>query len=135
MAKYKKIDPVDLETKNKSIGILLPITYNNSNAFNQSYTTIDQIKTNIKDLLLTEKGERIMLPTYGLNLKHRLFEVIRQGNQIDLEQEIRDTIIKWMPYVTIDNINISTKEHLIDIVIFFSYLSQEEDLQISLFIE
>jgi phage baseplate assembly protein W len=135
MAKYKKIDPIDLETKNKSIGILIPITNDNSNVLNQSYLTIDQIKANIKNLLLTEKGERIMLPTYGLNLKHKLFEVIQEGSQIDLQQEIRDTVNEWMPYVTIDNINITTKEHLIDIVILFSYLSQEEDLQISLLIE
>lgn len=133
--RYKKIHPADLNSNNKAIGIQVPITLDNSNVFNQTYLTIDQIKSNIKNLLLTEQGERIMLPTYGVKFKHKLFDNIKEGNQPDLEHEIRNAVSTWMPYVTIDDIQITVDGYQITIIIFFSYLSESTDLSIVLNLE
>ena len=51
------------------IGIKLNIASNTGKIFNISYDTYDQAVTNLKCLLYTNTGERIMHPDYGCNLK------------------------------------------------------------------
>ena len=86
-----------------AIGISLPIQMGNV-AFNQTFQTAEQAKSNIKNLLLTAKYERVMQPEFGSGLQELLF----QFNDDDLESKVEDTIIaavsKWLPYVTIEDI-------------------------------
>jgi phage baseplate assembly protein W len=88
-----------------AIGITLPIKIGNT-AFNQSFTTIEQTKSNIKNLLLTKKYERLMQPNLGSGMQELLFEM----NDEDLAQKIEDTINSsmetWLPFVTIEDISI-----------------------------
>jgi len=88
-----------------AIGITLPIQIGNT-AFNQSFTTIEQTKSNIKNLLLTKKYERLMQPNLGSGMQELLFEM----NDEDLAQKIEDTINSsmetWLPFVTIEDISI-----------------------------
>ena len=56
-----------------AIGISLPIQIGNT-AFNQTFTTNEQIKSNVKNLLLTKKGERVMQPNFGSGLQELLFD-------------------------------------------------------------
>ena len=79
---------IDTEEYNDyAIGITLPIQIGNV-AFNQSFTTAVQIESNIKNLLLTKKGERLMQPDFGCGLQELLFE----PNDSDLESRIEDII-------------------------------------------
>lgn len=104
----------DLEQFNDTaIGITLPLQITKT-AFNQSFKTIDQVKTNIKSLLLTKRKERVMQPLLGSGLNEILFE----QNDADLESRIEDTIIQsleiWLPYVVVDNIIIEQSNELKD---------------------
>ena len=56
-----------------AIGITLPIQIGNT-AFNQSFTTKQQVSSNIKNLLLTKKGERLLQPNFGSGLQELLFD-------------------------------------------------------------
>ena len=51
-----------------AIGITLPLQKGNGGYFAQSYQTSEQVKSNIKNLILTRKGERLMHPTFGTDL-------------------------------------------------------------------
>jgi phage baseplate assembly protein W len=104
----------DLEQFNDTaIGITLPLQITNT-AFNQSFKTIDQVRTNIKSLLLTKRKERVMQPLLGSGLNEILFE----QNDGDLESRIEDTIVEslenWLPYVVVDNIIIEQTDELKD---------------------
>lgn len=104
----------DLEQFNDTaIGITLPLQITNT-AFNQSFKTIEQIKTNIKSLLLTKRKERVMQPLLGSGLNELVFE----QNDEDLENKIEDTINQsledWLPYVVIDSIVINQSNELKD---------------------
>ena len=71
----------------KVLGLNYPIGYNIAdkitgtsvnknkvtNYFN-SHSSVELVKNNLRQLLLTEKGERIMLPDFGLSLRKFLFE-------------------------------------------------------------
>jgi len=88
-----------------AIGITLPIQIGNT-AFNQSFTTIEQTKSNIKNLLLTKKYERLMQPNLGSGMQELLFEM----NDDDLAEKIENTINSsmeaWLPFVSIEDISI-----------------------------
>ena len=47
------------------IGIVLPIRLSNNGFFKQSETLLEQTISNLKNLLLTVKGERVGQPTFG----------------------------------------------------------------------
>ena len=95
------------------VGITLPIQIGNT-AFNQSFSIADQAKSNIKNLLLTKKYERVMQPELGSGLQELLFEF----NDDDLSGSIEDTIVNalslWLPYVTVDSIIIEQTNELRD---------------------
>ena len=104
----------DTEKNNDyAIGITLPIQIGNT-AFNQSFTTIEQTKSNIKNLLLTKKYERLMQPNLGSGMQELLFEM----NDEDLAQKIEDTINSsietWLPFVVIEDISIEQTNELKD---------------------
>jgi len=96
-----------------AIGITLPVRITDT-AFAQSYTTLEQVKTNIKSLLLTKKYERVMQPQLGSGLQ----EVLFQFNDDNLASTIEDTIVEslaiWLPYVNIDDIIIEQTDYLKD---------------------
>ena len=56
-----RINPIDLNP-DIAIGIAVPLMQEVGAIFNLNYLTIDQAYSNAKNLLLTEKGERIMQP-------------------------------------------------------------------------
>ena len=67
-----QVNPLDLQ-KNIAIGVSLP--YNGpAGPFNSTYSTKDQVKSNLINLLLTVPGERIMNPDFGCRLREVLFE-------------------------------------------------------------
>jgi phage baseplate assembly protein W len=101
------------------IGVTIP--FNNPNGiFFQSYTNRVQVFSNVKNLLLTAKGERYELPDFGTELRFILFENITEEN--DFVERIRGEIISaittWIPYVTITkldvNLNLTEDGRVID---------------------
>jgi phage baseplate assembly protein W len=78
--------------------------------FPVSMTTEEQALTNLKNLLLTYPGERIMQPTFGVRIKDRVFEPNTPELTISLNKEIQDAINHWLPYIIIKVISIDNKQ-------------------------
>ena len=55
-------------------GITLPVKNGGTGFFEQAFTSREQAKSNLINLLLTERGERVMQPDFGTGLKSLLFE-------------------------------------------------------------
>lgn len=92
----------------KPIGITIP--FNNPNGiFYQSYTNRVQVYSNVKNLLLTAKGERYMQPEFGTELRYILFENISDERQfIDaIKGDIIEAITTWIPYVGITRLEVN----------------------------
>lgn len=101
-------DPRTQVTDAKPIGITLP--FNGTNGiFAVSYTNVDQVLSNLRNLLSTQKGERIMQPDFGTDLHYHLFEQIVDETAFKeaIIGEIRSSLEYWMPYVTIDDIDMN----------------------------
>jgi len=101
------------ESEDIALGVALPFGPGQSN-FKLNYTTLDQARTNIVNLLLTHKGERFMQPDFGTNLRRFLF----QPNTSNTGQQIRNEIISaikfWLPYVNLENISVDRSVENID---------------------
>lgn len=99
-------DPLQSPKDIKPIGVTLPFN-NPSGIFNVSYTNADQVLSNLRNLLLTHKGERIMQPDFGTDLHYYLFEQITDELTFKeaLLGEIRSALTTWMPYVTINEVD------------------------------
>jgi len=114
------------------IGIGLPLVDDGSTFFKINYTTSDQTKTNIRNLLLTSKGERIMFPTFGCDLRRSLFE----ENQLAIERiekSIKDALNKWLPEVSVKKIDVyqsNINDHLILIELFYTLPYDEQKTEI-----
>ena len=75
--------------------------------FNQSYSTEQQALSNLKNLLLTVKGERVMQPSFGTNLQRLIFEQSVDDLANEIETELQESINYWLPYIIIQNIDIT----------------------------
>lgn len=66
-----KVLKVNLD-RNVVVGISLP--FDSSNVFPTTLSTREQIKSNILNFVLTNKGERLFRPEFGTNIRKSLFE-------------------------------------------------------------
>tara|TARA_B100000131_G_scaffold108198_1_gene105040 strand:+ start:37 stop:429 length:393 start_codon:yes stop_codon:yes gene_type:complete len=57
------------------------------------------IKQAIVNLLLTNKGERLMNPTYGSDIRSYLFEPMDYGTANQIKNNIKDTIETFEPRI------------------------------------
>ena len=67
----RNISPLDIN-KNIKVGVALPL--NEVNMFKGTDTIKEQAKTNLINVLLTEPGERVFLPNFGVGIRQLLFE-------------------------------------------------------------
>lgn len=92
------------------IGIDLPLISGNGSSFAINYTTMDQAEANAKNLLLTNKGERIMQPNFGCDLYRALFDNMTEVLTDLMEERIRDQFGYWLPYININELTIKQNE-------------------------
>jgi phage baseplate assembly protein W len=103
------------ENDYKVLGVAINDISNSNGAFSVNFTTINQAKSNLQNLILTKKGERVMQPEFGCDIWKILFEPIIEG---DIESKIEETILDavniWLPYLNIDTILFDYDENDID---------------------
>ena len=97
---------------NVFIGIDLPFRKSDGKEgyFASTTTTIEAVKNNIKNLVQTDKGERFMQPELGLNLRNYMFEQVTDEIIINIQNDIVDIFKVWLPFVEIQDIQVSANE-------------------------
>ena len=88
------------------IGLKLPFNRDKSGLFGRKQTTLEQAGSNIKNLLLTAKGERVMQPDFGSRLRELLFEQYTEDLSSRIQSEIQEALSTWLPYINISSVNI-----------------------------
>lgn len=127
MAVEIKINPIDFEP-DVALGIDLPMINGAGAAFKLNYMSIDQAVANAKNLILTDKGERIMLPEFGCNLKSILFDPIDESINENLEVIIKDSFDYWLPYIFINSLDVTNNADRNRINILLSISLQDNKL-------
>lgn len=126
-----RIDPLDLD-KRKAIGVKVPFT--KKGVFEFNYTTKDQIKSNLINLLLTSPGERYHQPNYGVGLREILFEQNTEVNEriSTLKSKIDQNIQFHLPQVRVEDLNVSTLDKELLINITYKVLLDNDTNEISI---
>ena len=98
-----RVDPRDFQV-NTAIGVGLP--FNAPGVFNSIYSTREQIKFNIVNLVLTSKGERIENPNFGTTLRSQLFGQMTEDTLDSVREDIINSIAIYIPEVAVRNIEL-----------------------------
>ncbi len=97
----------------------------------------DAVKDAIKNLLLTDRGERLMQPTLGGGLREMLFENITPAVHKILEERIKGTINLYEPRAELIDVAVSSAydENTIEITIRFYVINQEQPITLDVILE
>ena len=115
MASVREIDKND----DIYVGVRFPLDHSQEGFFYKTKTILEQAKSNMRNLLLTSKGERVMQPEFGSTLTDVLFN---QGEDVEnqIDAAIREAVSNWLPYIIINEINMFQQGNQVDVSIDFS---------------
>ena len=88
----------------KPLGIKTPLRLSDKDGIFQMHSSLeDTISDNLKNLILTNWGERLGLYQFGANLRELTMNLVSQEN-FDNEaiSRIRNAVQNWMPFVDLD---------------------------------
>ena len=114
------------------IGISLPMDHTDgSGFFPGTSTTLSQTGSNIRNLLLTNKGERVGQPEFGCGLLQILFEPLSDTLIDNVTSTIEEAVATWLPHVLINKLNVEgdeVEQNQLNIEIEFSLTIQPDVL-------
>ena len=94
----------------KYIGVVLPVRLGQTGMFDQSTSIIQQVRSNLKNLILTKKGERVGQPELGCDIWKILFDPISEDT-LDLARDsVISAVDRWLPFIEITDFEISSTE-------------------------
>ena len=89
------VQPIGLKTP-------LVLSANASGLFDMHYNMGDQVHDNLRNLIMTNQGERLGFPDFGANLIALTFELGSESADSEAIRRISSTVSKYMPYVSLD---------------------------------
>jgi len=98
--------PIDLNAR-RAVGFGFPLDGNA--VFIPTYQTRDQIKANLVNYILTNRGERVFNPNFGANLRALLFEGIDDSTLDEIQNRIQNSISTYFPQIIINQIKFNTQ--------------------------
>lgn len=90
----------------KFLGIPYPVR-KHAQGFFHTQEGINQIKSDLLVLLLTNPGERVFLPAFGTPLRQLVFEPNDTGLESKARQMIVNSIQQWEPRVAVQQIEVT----------------------------
>ena len=110
MARARSALELDLDP-DVTIGLRLPMQHDDVRGFFPgTSTTLSQTGSNIRNLLLTNKGERVGQPTFGADVFLVLFEPMSDDLIVQVETTISEAMADWLPHVTINKLSVEPDE-------------------------
>ena len=80
-----------------SFGVALPIQRDSADGFRMLKDFRKLIAQNLKMLVLTNPGERVMEPEFGVGMKRYLFQNFSENVYAEIDGKIREQILKNSP--------------------------------------
>jgi len=109
--------PIDIPSKNYTVvhkekinGLVFPVGSSSGRGYFQKQSGVKLVKNNLQQLLRTERGERVMLPDFGISLKKYLFEPLDEELFKSIQEEIIISITKYMSNVRILRLSVTPME-------------------------
>jgi phage baseplate assembly protein W len=93
-----------------NLGITLPLERGSGGYFAQGRDILSQVKSNLTNLILTKKGERVLQPEFGCDVYRIIFEPITDDNVANVRGTIEAAVKVWLPYVNIEDVEVQRDE-------------------------
>jgi len=107
-----------IEERKIPLGISLPLTLaqdDKSSLYKMNFDQVEQIRQNLKNLLLTSPGERLGRYNFGAGLRNITFEMVTQNRDFEskIMELMQSSVQRYMPYVSLktltsENVKIET---------------------------
>jgi len=99
-----------------------------------SYKNEDSVKRSIRNILLTDKGERFFNPTFGSDIRKMLFENFSPATEQVIADLIKTAIGNHEPRANVINVNVSgdPDQNSMYINIVFSVINKAEPVTLEL---
>jgi len=88
----------------------LPLSLDPSDGYSLNKTYKEMVKQNMKMIILTAPGERIMDPLFGVGLRNYLFEQNHPSVYAEIEAKIHQQIKKYIGFVEVLDISFNTED-------------------------
>ena len=93
-----------------SFGVSLPLELDSVDGFVMLKSVKRLIKQNFKMLLLTNPGERVMEPDFGVGIKQFLFQNFGSGTEAQIDSKIRKQVNIYLPIINVNNISFGSAD-------------------------
>ena len=87
-------------------GVKFPLEITNNNAGYELAEIKETVRFNIKNILLTNPGERVFIPDFGVGIQALIFENARTSNLEAIRDRVIDQISIYASYVDILNLDV-----------------------------
>ena len=97
----------------------------------------DAVKESIENLLLTDRGERLMQPNLGGNIRAMLFENISPGVLTMIEDQVRTCINLYEPRAEIIDVIVTSNidDNVVKIAVHFYIRNNQQPISVDVFLE
>lgn len=97
----------------------------------------DAVKESIKNLILTDRGERLMQPKLGGNIYAMIFENLTPATLKLIEENVRSTINLYEPRAELQDVTASSNidDNAVNISITFYIRNVEQPISLDVFLE
>ena len=116
----------------------LPMTVSKEGAPGNTLTIEENTQQNLKNLLLTSPGERIMDLDFGVGIRRFLFENNTPTARSRIESRIYEQVSKYLPFVEINLLQLGYNDenpHLVDVKLRYDIANVASDQILSLSLE
>ena len=100
-------------------------------------TDVNAVVQSVKNLLLTDKGERLFQPSVGSNIRHMLFENYTPQTTILLKQYINETIDNFEPRASIVDVSVTPDDdnNVMNVSIIVRIVNNSDPVTMDLILE
>jgi hypothetical protein len=93
-----------------SLSVALPLQYSQIDGFQMNKDIKSLFRQNLKMLVLTDPGERVMEPDFGVGIRQYLFQNFTQSTYSEIDTRIREQVKKYIPAIRIGGIKFSSAD-------------------------
>jgi phage baseplate assembly protein W len=115
-------------------GIGISVLYsNNTSVFKSTVTTKDQIKSNLINYVLTNKGERLYDPNFGGDVRRAIFDANDDSTFDVIATRLETEILQYVPNIILQSIIIkrAPDENLVNIIINYQLNQQNQQVVVN----
>lgn len=93
-----------------ALGVTLPVRLGANGYFETTANVVTQLKSNLRNLIMTKRGERFGNPSFGCDVEVNVFDPITDDTVANIRGSIESAVQTWMPFLTIQNVNVVKDE-------------------------